>query len=361
MSLRVRKPKKIITFLGAGASAPFRYPTTKSFLERLGENIAGDEKAYFNSFRSLSRVKDIEQVVEILDSLLEAEDFTRKSGLSSFFEEYPRYMNFKKEKIEKFFFPRLEKVIPWKRLIILTRKLRDVIEEFTFRQYESKVAQYRRVKQEYDRLFSVLRTHKKNKQTFETFTTNYDNVIEDYCSRAGTSCFLSVLDREVNPTRKRIEKHILTKLHGSLNWLIDKETGEIEVTNTQVRVGKGSSRWDGNEYVLFGRKVRLGIAGIYDKLFDRLAKSLLETEVCVVIGFSFRDEHVSIIFKRALLENKSLRVLIVSHSPKGTAKILIPKKRQLERFIKDRRIIPLRCSFGTKRAINEINEALFSF
>jgi len=355
MSLEARKPKRIIIFLGAGASAPFDYPTTKSFLERLGRTISGREKEYLNSIRNLEWVKDVEQVVEILDSLLDLEGYTEEIGLTSFFKEYPRFLQFARMKPHS---PAVSGTVVWDDLIPLFERMRDTVEEFTFEQYESKVAQYARIEREYGRLFSVLRAYKKNRQTFDIFTTNYDNVIEDYCTRVGASCKLSVLNKNKILGGKQAEEYILTKLHGSLDWLIDKESGEITVTNTQVRVRKGSERWDKNEYVLFGRKVRLGKAGIYDELFERLKSLLLETDVCVVIGFSFRDKHVSEKFEYALRENKSLRLLMVSRSPKSSAKTLIPKRSRLDKLMKERRIVPLRCLFGKSKAIKKINDAL---
>jgi NAD-dependent SIR2 family protein deacetylase len=362
MNFNVRKRRKIVTFLGAGASAPFGYPTTDSFLSELESHTANEERKYLNSIRSLYWVvEDVEHVVEILDSILELASLSKNSRLSDFLYRYPPLLNFAKRKTDEFrFAPSLEGEVRWNQLIGLTERLRDTVEEVTFQQYESKVAQYPRIEREYGRYFSMLREHMQDNR-YEVFTTNYDNVIEDYCCRSGSSCMLSVLAHEANPKVKDVEKwFILTKLHGSLNWLIDKATREIEFANTQTRVRKDSTRWDRNEYVLFGTKARLGEARIYDKLFDRLKEFLFETEVCIAIGFSFRDKHINEIFNRFLLENKSLRLLIVSRSPSKAAENLIPERRRLKNLLKEKRIIRIRCSFGTMKAINAIKESLLS-
>src|SRR5271157_3527764 len=70
--VRIQKTTNIVAFLGAGASTPFDYPTTNTFLERFGKAIyeASDKQwGYLNSLRNLYWVKDIENVVEILDSI----------------------------------------------------------------------------------------------------------------------------------------------------------------------------------------------------------------------------------------------------------------------------------------------------
>jgi len=76
------------------------------------------------------------------------------------------------------------------------------------------------------------------------------------------------------------EKIRLTRLHGSLNWLIDKEKGDVRIASVQARVRKDSTRWERNEYVLFGTKAHLGTAGIYDTLFDLFEATLYEAEIC---------------------------------------------------------------------------------
>lgn len=362
MQVKVGKPKKIIIFLGAGASAPFKYPTTKSFLEGLEGFLTGEEKKYLNSIRSLHWVvEDVEHVVEILDSILELESASQRTLLSTFLFWYPMFLDFAKKDDKRFYFsPSLDEKIGWSQLVELSEGLRNKVEEFTFQQYESKVAQFPRIKHEYARFFLMLKNHVQ-KNEFEVFTTNYDNAIEDFSCKSGISCVLSVLDHEVNP---RVENHeynlLLTKLHGSLNWLIDKETGKIHISDAQTQVRKGSPRWDRNEYVLFGTKTRLGEARIYDQLFDRLTRSLLKAEFCLIVGFSFRDKHITKIFNDALLQNSLLRLLILSRSPKEAAKNLIPQSGQLKNLVKQKRINTLRCSFGTIRTINQISVTLSS-
>jgi hypothetical protein len=53
MAVIIRKPRKIVTFLGAGTSAPFDHPTTQPLLERLGREVSNDQLALLNTLRNL--------------------------------------------------------------------------------------------------------------------------------------------------------------------------------------------------------------------------------------------------------------------------------------------------------------------
>lgn len=362
MSLKIKKPRKIITFLGAGASATFGYPTTRVFLERLKENVSGELREYLNSLGNLHLVKDIEHVVEILDSLLTLKDYLSKHPLSGFFQKYQPLIDFGKKDEKHASKPALEYNVQWKKLVELTEALRNKIEEFTFEQFESDVNLFPNIKHVFEGYFSMLREHSQDKKVFEIFTTNYDNVIEDYCSQSGYVCSLSALERELQPKEKVIldQRYVLTKLHGSLNWLVNKQTKQVQVIEAQTRIRKESRSWDANEYVLFGTKTRLNESRIYDKLFDGFRNSLLQAEICVVIGFSFRDEHVCNIFRQALKENESLRVFVVSGSAKKSASYLIRKRSELDALIKKKRIILIKSKFGRSKTIDQIKENLFS-
>lgn len=157
---------------------------------------------------------------------------------------------------------------------------------------------------------------------------------------------------------EQFEKISLTKLHGSLDWMVDKKTKKITVNSTQALIPKDSTRWDGNEFVIFGTKPRMEEAGIYRELMSSFSESLAKAEVCIVVGFSFRDQHINRIFNVALEQNHSLRLLIVSRSPKEAAKNLIQNNKQLSKLLRNKRVVSIRCSFGSSKALKQIEEEL---
>jgi hypothetical protein len=368
--VRIQKTTSITAFLGAGASVPFGYPTTRTFLERFGAMLGPSDikLAYLNSLRNLHRVKDIENVVEILDSILKMEDYDARmlnsySSIRNFLYDYPRSLDFGKKTDRTMNIPVLEGQQRWTELTELSTKLRDSVEDFVFQQYESDTKQYSGIKDIMGGFFSVLKKHSSGKQAFEVFTTNYDNVVEDYCSEAGYACSLSEVNHEQQPRVGKIseEKFILTKLHGALNWLGNKQTKEIRVIDVQTRVGRNArGRWNMNEYVLFGTKARLGEVELYDKLFSRLEKCLNETSICVVVGFRFRDSDINKIFRKALESNKTLRMLIVSNSPTNSLMNLINDRQKLKSLQSEKRIIKLKCRFKKKEVVPAIDKILSS-
>lgn len=359
MSYPVRFPKKIVTFLGAGASTPFGYPTTKTFLEKLSTTTSGEEKALLNSIRSLHwTVEDVEHVVEILDLILELNAVSEKGRLAAFIRRNPLSVTFEEGKELKRYSPQLVGEFQWERLVRIVEKLRENVVQLTFKEYESKVGQYQEIKKVYSAFFRLLQEYSNGGMECEVFTTNYDNVIEDYSRSSSTSCTLSVHNQVVCNGDKQFGKIALNKLHGSLDWMIDKETKKVAVSTTQALVIEGSTRWDRNEFVIFGTKPRLEEAEIYQKLMLSFSESLGKAEVCIVIGFSFRDQHINEIFTKALERNHSLRLLIVSRSPKEAAKNLIQNSKQLSKLLKDKRLVPIRCSFGTAKALNQIGKEL---
>lgn len=303
--------------------------------------------------------KDIEHVVQVLDLLLDIDANSKKEKLSNFFSRYRLLIDFTRRKEHMpIFRPTINEMINWKELVKIASELRDKIEIFTFQQYESKALKFPEIVKTFNQFFSMLKSHKEDESVVEVFTTNYDNVIEDYCRESKKNCKLTVLNHAVaSSSGKNGEKYYLTKLHGSLDWLIDRRTDNIVVSITQHKVPKNSERWKRNEYILFGTKTRIG-EKLYSDLFKSFENSLSRTEVCIVVGFSFRDEHINKIINQAMNENKSLRLIIVSRAPKSTVKNLVHKRRFLKKFIKEKRIIPLRCSFGTKKALKMIDDAL---
>lgn len=362
----IQKTTNITAFLGAGASAPFGFPTTKTFLEKFRVELGPSDKqwAYFNSLRNLYWVEDIENVVGILDSILKMENDSDSSSLGDFFHRYPRSVEFGKRTDRTVYTPVLEGQKQWNELVELSSTLRDSIEGFVFKQYESNADERARsvIKNVMGGFFSVLKKHSSGKHAFEVFTTNYDNVVEDYCSEAGYTCSLSEVNHELEPKVGKLseEKIVLIKLHGALNWLVNKQTKEIRVIEAQIRVPRDSKSWDTNEYVLFGTKTRLNEAGVYDRLFKRLEKCLNSTNICVVVGFRFRDKDINDVFRRALESNKTLRILVVSNSATSSLRSLITNRREFDSLKKDRRIFPLKCRFGTNRTIPKIDNALSS-
>ena len=348
----------VVILLGAGASANFGCPTTAVFLEYFSKILTEEENKFLWSLRTLFNVKDIEHIVEILDTLQEIEDLSTASSLHGFFLNYGLTVSFVKSHNWP---PTLEGQFEWKRIIKLAKVLEKSIIAFTFSQYQRKPEFFDQIKNYYGRFFSLLRPLNAKKLDFEIFTTNYDYVMEDFCSQSGHFLTYAVLNRTLQPrpASADIENYFLTKLHGSLNWVFNKQTQKIEVIDVQFPVPPDSALYENNEFVLFGRKPNTEEKSEYADMFDRFREKLAQANICIVVGFAFRHPEINRIINESLETNSSLQLFIVSRKPTTAIRNLISRSAKMEKFLRGRRIIPVKGSFGTGKAL-ELLEAKLS-
>ncbi len=89
-----------------------------------------------------------------------------------------------------------------------------------------------------------------------------------------------------------------------------------------------------------------------DPFFEALARlktSLLSEKICIVIGYSFGDEHIQNIFFDAVKRNPEIKILLVNKKLHKVIKKLEP--------IKDN-IIPIDGEFGEEEVFEELEEKL---
>lgn len=173
---------------------------------------SGEEKQLLNSIRNLPlTVYDVEHVVEILDLILELNTISEKGRLAGFIRWNPLLVNFEEGK-QKRYSPQLIGQFKWFYLVSIARKLRENVVQLTFKQYESKVIQYQEITRVFSGFFRLLRNYTENNKEhkiIEVFTTNYDNVIEDYSKNSSTGCILSVLNQVVcNGEKNNLKKSL---------------------------------------------------------------------------------------------------------------------------------------------------------
>jgi len=160
----------------------------------------------------------------------------------------------------------------------------------------------------------------------DLFSTNYDRIVELYCMycrwimnsgegevRDGVfSARAGELDLK---TLTEIEKGCkIYKLHGTVNWYVDDDTGKAMFSPTVPEVGKRD---------LYGSRVRTNMLIFpmkdwytfrepYYPLFHTLKAKLLHCEKCYVVGYSFRDDDIAGLFTDAMDLNKKLFLCLVN-------------------------------------------------
>ena len=106
----------------------------------------------------------------------------------------------------------------------------------------------------------------------------------------------------------------LVKLHGSVTWLIRKDTREIEEKpfdiDQGVDLGTGSMYTD--EVVIYPLRQKQLYVDPYVQMFFCLNKELQYNRVWIVIGYSFRDPVIQNIFNINFKDGKKM-ILIHPH------------------------------------------------
>lgn len=174
--------------------------------------------------------------------------------------------------------------------------------------------------------FAVLRqSDYATGNVLDVFSTNYDRIIELYCIycrwvmnngegevRDGTfSARAGELDlKRLTQSDKGCK---IYKLHGTVNWYVDDDTGRAMFSPTVPEVGKRD---------LYGSRVRTNMLIFpmkdwytfrepYYPLFHALKAKLLECKNCYVVGYSFRDDDILGLFTDAVDLNKKLSLCLV--------------------------------------------------
>ncbi len=96
----------------------------------------------------------------------------------------------------------------------------------------------------------------------------------------------------------------LYKLHGSIDWERDKNTGEVKYTDCNAQ----------NPDLIFGSAYKLQYVDPYLFQFSEFRHYTLKAKLIIVVGYGLGDEHINGIIKQALEQDDSKKLLYVSPS-----------------------------------------------
>ena len=173
----------------------------------------------------------------------------------------------------------------------------------------------------YSSLFSMV-----TQDVIEIFTTNYDNIIEEYCREVqydlidgfeydNISRFTKwkplVFAEKIKQNRKCI---FLYKLHGSLNWKRHKRYDIIKLEGVE-KIMKNDWQYSDDLLVkpTLSPKEEEGEEP-FRTLISKFDEKLRENDVCIIIGYSFRDRRINEILHKFLTERKKLVIVSPSAS-----------------------------------------------
>ena len=272
----------------------------------------------------------------------------------------------------------------------IAKKLRDKLIVFirkncTLKEEEKRLTDIYRV---YKRLFKILKFNPC--AIFDIFTTNYDLVIEKYHEHHFTeeydyskkshffsynsrisftdgfllrtfedNCltFKDEFDDNVwdpkkyddvlsNDNSEDIPTLRLFKLHGSIDQYIERDKIVKRDILYPTPTASGEERLESMIYPMREKEV---YKDTFFELFTRLKTNLLSEKICIVIGYSFGDEHIRNIFFDAVKRNPEIRIFMISPNAKKIRDDLEPIKHNIE---------PIEGKFGEEEVFEELKQKL---
>ncbi len=148
--------------------------------------------------------------------------------------------------------------------------------------------------------------------SMDIFSVNYDTAIEQFAS-VYRKTYSDGFDSQWNPNSFNKERTDirLYKLHGSVTWY---RTDDGEYVKVPVRVPTDTLRLitdeEASSLILYPMRKWQYTEPLLE-LLVMLKKGLEGSACCVVVGYSFRDEHITRIFWDAARNNPSLHLILI--------------------------------------------------
>lgn len=284
---------KIALFLGAGASVPYGMPTTADLWDKIkqgGLDFPRKDLLISDQF------PDIEHILLVLDQLF---GFLRsRAG-----ELCAEFMNSRPDNVEHASNEILFAAKKFNSHIQDSHRSKDTIEQLITHQYKWNPSNDVKAEKILGPLFDLV---KSNDGHITIFTTNYDTVIENYCSMLGRN--IECIDgfqfdgirrvvawngkfapqNDVLPT-----KVFLYKLRGSMSWLVDASSGQWSLLQKPNTAASEDRTHDMYIRPSLDTKGEATQKEPYSTILDQFRQALPSFDVCIVIGYSFRDPHIS--------------------------------------------------------------------
>lgn len=296
----------VALFVGAGASKPLGKMLMSEFISFLeGKSDYGSSPL----FRAIvSKQRDLEFLFE------ELEDWVKKNYLG-----------------EKLVMPRL--TMPGSsrpleyvdRVIDAAEHLLADLRKDVFEQYRG-IRNVAAVNSLFNPVFdSIFERIGLGKNCLPVFTTNYDPAIEVFGARNSEQYLLDdgFSAMANNPNHSWSKRHfeslrvdqekrhlVLFKLHGSTNWFKDRTTDPPRILKSDVVVHLPEDP-NYENLLIYPAERKLLLDDPYFTAYDYFHRTLEHCKLCIVIGYSFRDNDALSRLRSAASLNEHLKILIV--------------------------------------------------
>lgn len=310
--------KNIVLFFGAGASQPMGYKTTVEFFESINEIDPFKEDRLFNIIIKQSNYTiDIEKILEIVNNILDFSNYESKRRMFSFVEngmidiepiskegrEFSSYRNNLLRLYDIEIGGLQNEFGNVKHLIDNAETLKTNIQNQIIHEYNSD--KFTKLQLNiYKKFIDIFASSSKN--DLSIFTTNYDNSMNRVLNNSKFYIDDGFnkkhhFDSNYEPVATSKQKLITYRqLHGSIKW---RYVSNTIIRNDLTDIIKIMDKFKGKTVLGPGLNEDIGVIypslstkrEIYDKgvSYSNLKKfqeKIDDADLCIVIGFSFRDE-----------------------------------------------------------------------
>ena len=352
---------EIMIFLGSGASAPFGVPTM----------TGKDGMSYkFKSDSTNLLTDDEEKLYKIIQVGRQSYDLERILGVLNFVtkepREIPRFFNVITNDLDL-----KSKIYDINESIRLLKSLKSKIFDFIKRNCIIDKPTLSKKKGIYEEFFKFLNkhittSHYKIHPRYNIFTTNYDIIIDRYIKDKhdeGRGRFTYQDGFKIKNEYPEWSPEVyaepatfkLFKLHGSIDWrYLDRKIVKSFIPLSSFSPKETINGEKLTEAILYPLPEKEIYKDPFFELFSYL-KGTLRNElikICIVVGYSFRDEHIKNIFFDAINKNqKKLKIILIDKHPEEVMKNLS--------FIKDKaNFHPIEGEFGRRKVLDELVEKI---
>ena len=325
--------------LGAGASKFAGIPTTKDLVAELRKRVAslGDQRespaAEFFASNLLIETspKDIEDLYELIDRMVDAEKVhrivtkckTKEQGDDVQFVPVSSSSAVPEGESER---PRGE-IDDIDDTIKTLKSIKSVIRDMLLERCMVDPKRRDDVKIVFGSVLEPLAIR-------NVLTTNYDNVIETYCEEARTP-LANGFEPSFHGDRREWTGKFgkaesgalrLVKMHGSVTWQRDGDA--------VLEIGRLSARDEEYDVMIYPEKgTKRYDKSIFPRLRRKFSEVLANTDLLVVIGFSFRDEEINRMIRQRLAvsdQRGKMRLLYLDPEPNSGLSSLMDRVVSLQ-------------------------------
>lgn len=144
-------------------------------------------------------------------------------------------------------------------------------------------------------------------------TLNYDRSIELACASEGIPCSTGIEDWSASRMFPPVSDGVqLLKLHGSVDWCTASAASPAPGHLPANRVMKSPSGDHGKDPLLvFGRREKLRATGPFLDILRAWEVGLTGMEALLIVGYSFRDDHINETIRRWVNDGERRQVVVV--------------------------------------------------